>query len=244
MITSAHMTEPTDVSPFESPTPLWNRGDVWRIFGLFVFGYIVVNIAVGVVVFINDGDITIGATVANVLGMTIALAGSVLLINRFRPKHSLTKLGFQSTTTNWLAISAALGVLVFLRIFPIQALAEAVPALTVGLESLMEMLVFDTVLETVTVALLTSFIVPFYEEFFFRSYVQNALSGRFGRWGGIIGSGLLFGLFHIFPLQAISAVPLGILAAWLYDRTGSLWPAIILHIVNNFIATGIMPFFQ
>ena len=87
MITSAHMTDSTTLPTHENQAPLWNRGDVWRIFGLFLFAYIVVNIAVGVVVFLNDGEVTIGATVANVLAMAIALPGSVLLVNRFRPKH-------------------------------------------------------------------------------------------------------------------------------------------------------------
>jgi membrane protease YdiL (CAAX protease family) len=33
---------------------------------------------------------------------------------------------------------------------------------------------------------------------------------------------------------------LGILLAWLYERTGSLWLPIMLHVVNNAIAFAVL----
>lgn len=223
---------------------LWNRSDVWRIFGLFFLLYIVTNVVIAVITIVNDGQITIAATIANTLMMTLTLIGSVLIVNRSRPKHSLTTLGFQPTSRKWLGVASALGAILVLRSFLIEPLLARYPALNAGLDALMEMLVFDTVVEQVIVAIAASLIVPIYEEFFFRSYVQNALAGRWGRWGGIIISGLLFGLFHLIPLQAISAIPLGLACAWIYDRTGSLWPAILLHAVNNFLAVAILPLFM
>ena len=224
-------------------TILWNRGDVWRIFGLFFAFFIVTNI-IGGVYSVLAGEIGVGFTAFNTLMMTLTLAGSMLIVNRFRPKHTRFELGFKPVSRKWLGISAVLGGLLVLRSFLLEPLLEAYPALNAGLDVLMEMLSFDSAWETVIVAILVSFIVPFYEELFFRGYVQNAMAGRWGRWVGIIGSGLAFGLFHLIPLQAIAATTLGIVAAWLYDRTGSLWPAIVLHMVNNFVAAAILPLFM
>ena len=227
-------------------TVLWNRGDVWRIFGLFFGFFIATNIVGGVYVFVV-GEIGVAFTALNTLFMTLTLAGSVLIVNRFRPKHSLFDLGFKPISRKWVGISVLLGIVIFMRTLLgvlLEPLLEAYPGLTAGVDALVEMLSFSTAWETAIVAILVSFVVPVYEELFFRGYVQNAMAGRWGRWAGIIGSGLAFGLFHMIPLQVIAATPLGILAAWLYDRTGSLWPAIILHMVNNFIAAAITPLFM
>lgn len=235
----------------EVPTPqnnsplakLWNRGDGWRIALLAFLAYIIANIIVAAVVIIaNDGELGLGGTIANFFAIATALVGSVLVVNRFRPKHTLTTLGFKPTTRNWLLIAAAIGVVAPARGLLLQPLAERYPALNAGVDLLEQMLVFDDPVYMVIVAAFGVLFVPIYEEFFFRAFVQNILHGKWGRWVGIIGSGLAFGLFHIIPLQAISAVPLGIAAAWLYERTNSLWPAIVLHVVNNLLTFAMIPF--
>ena len=32
----------------------------------------------------------------------------------------------------------------------------------------------------------------------------------------------------------------GVALAWLYDRTGSLWPSVIAHAINNALALAIL----
>ncbi len=238
---------PNEIAPLPAPSKLlrlWNRGDVWRIFGLFFLLWIVTNIVVAAITIANGGDITIAATIANTLMMTLTLAGSVFFINWRRPKHTFSTLGFSSTTRNWLLVAAGFGALLPFRALPLQALLTQFPALNFGLDALMEMLVFESLSEQIIAGIAVALFAPVYEEVFFRGYVQNAMAGRWGRWVGIIGSGLFFGLFHLIPLQAISAIPLGLLCAWVYDRTGSLWPAILLHAVNNFLAVAILPLFM
>jgi membrane protease YdiL (CAAX protease family) len=59
-------------------------------------------------------------------------------------------------------------------------------------------------------------------------------------WAAAALSGAVFGLLHYTDPDSIGVVPqlavLGVLLAWLYERTGSLWPPILLHVVNNAIA--------
>ena len=74
------------------------------------------------------------------------------------------------------------------------------------------------------------------EELIFRGYAQRQLERAAGVAGGIFLTGLFFGLYHLDPLQALPLSVLGAYLAYLTWRTGSLWPAIIVHFANNAFA--------
>lgn len=77
---------------------------------------------------------------------------------------------------------------------------------------------------------------PFTEEVFFRGFVFAGLWPRLGSTGAIIVSALIFSLFHVAPGVLIPIFITGVLLAWLYRRTGSLWPSIVAHAGQNAIA--------
>ena len=77
------------------------------------------------------------------------------------------------------------------------------------------------------------------EEILFRGYVQRQFERGTGVVAGIVLSGIVFGLYHLRLTQAIPLCVLGIYLAWLAWRTGSLWPAIVVHFMNNAIAVAI-----
>ena len=77
---------------------------------------------------------------------------------------------------------------------------------------------------------------PFIEEVFFRGFVFAGLWQRLGSTGAIIVSALIFSLFHVVPGVLIPIFITGVLLAWLYRRTGSLWPSIVAHAGQNAIA--------
>jgi len=74
---------------------------------------------------------------------------------------------------------------------------------------------------------------PVLEEIIFRGYLQSALTDRFSPAVGIGASALVFAGFHFqleaFPLLALIGAACGIA----YHVTQSLWPAVLLHILNN-----------
>lgn len=74
---------------------------------------------------------------------------------------------------------------------------------------------------------------PILEELLFRGAVTKELLKRYKPGTAIVLSGLLFGLFHINPAQVVGAILIGFFFAWLYYRTRSLVPGIVLHILNN-----------
>ena len=71
------------------------------------------------------------------------------------------------------------------------------------------------------------------EEIFFRGLVQRNLERAFGAVGGLVVTGVVFGLFHLRLSQALPLIILGIYLAYLTWRTGSLWVPIVVHFVNN-----------
>lgn len=77
------------------------------------------------------------------------------------------------------------------------------------------------------------------EELLFRGYVQRQAERGLGIAGGILFSGIVFGLYHLRLSQALPLCVLGIYLAWLVWRTGSLWPAVIVHFTNNAIAVAL-----
>ena len=81
---------------------------------------------------------------------------------------------------------------------------------------------------------------PLTEEIFFRGFVFAGLTPRLGIPRAIVVSALVFSSFHIFFSIGV-LVPIfvtGMLLAWLYHRTGSLWPGIAAHAGQNALAVS------
>jgi uncharacterized protein len=79
-------------------------------------------------------------------------------------------------------------------------------------------------------------VAPVAEEFFFRGFIFQALRRSWGVWLAAPASGLIFGALHF---QLDKLVPLAILGtalAYVFHRTRSLFPCILLHVLNNTVA--------
>jgi uncharacterized protein len=81
-------------------------------------------------------------------------------------------------------------------------------------------------------------LAPISEEVCFRGMLFGGLRERLPRISAALLSGLIFGALH--AVSGVSAVPpliiFGFLLALLYERTGSIVPGIILHMLNNSVA--------
>ena len=75
---------------------------------------------------------------------------------------------------------------------------------------------------------------PIIEEIGFRGiFLGGLLKTRCRPWIAILISAVVFALFHGFGAQFVTAMLFGILAGWLYWRTGSIIPCLIIHVTNN-----------
>jgi membrane protease YdiL (CAAX protease family) len=82
-----------------------------------------------------------------------------------------------------------------------------------------------------TLAVAVAIVAPLAEETFFRGFLFPAIGRRYGLVWGIVVSGALFAIPHLGG--QVPAFILGILLAWLYWKTGSLWPCILTHFAYN-----------
>jgi membrane protease YdiL (CAAX protease family) len=82
---------------------------------------------------------------------------------------------------------------------------------------------------------------PICEEFFFRGFLYRILRGRFGLWPALVLDGAIFGSIHLTsggPLAVALIAPLGFLLCLIYERSGSIFPTIALHALNNSIVSA------
>jgi hypothetical protein len=79
-------------------------------------------------------------------------------------------------------------------------------------------------------------VAPFVEEVFFRGFVFPGLRQRLGWKQAALASAGLFALAHFIPTSLLPIFILGLIFAYLYQLSGSIWPAILMHMLTNTVA--------
>ena len=79
----------------------------------------------------------------------------------------------------------------------------------------------------------TVIMAPLAEELFLRGLVYTRMKKGMPVIVAMIISSVLFGLLHMHWLWALYAAVLGMLLAWTFERTKSLWASILLHFSYN-----------
>jgi membrane protease YdiL (CAAX protease family) len=86
----------------------------------------------------------------------------------------------------------------------------------------------------------TSIFAPLTEELLFRGFTFSLVGRRWGVILGILISSLSFGLAHLQPNIVLVTAILGVYLCWMYLKTKSLVPGIVLHMLNNATAVTIL----
>lgn len=109
---------------------------------------------------------------------------------------------------------------------------------------------------TFTQWLNTVFIAGVVEEILFRGYFLQEIKERFSFWKANLLVSLLFVSIH-FPIWYVNADEIAhnavawsqliafifgfsLLQGWLFRKSGSLWPCIMMHMMNNFMALALV----
>jgi membrane protease YdiL (CAAX protease family) len=79
-------------------------------------------------------------------------------------------------------------------------------------------------------------IAPFVEEVFFRGFVFTGLRHRWNWKQAALASAGLFALAHFIPTSILPIFLLGLIFAFLYQISNSIWPAILMHMLTNTVA--------
>lgn len=74
---------------------------------------------------------------------------------------------------------------------------------------------------------------PVVEELFFRGFLFQGFRQKYGWVKGGLLSSVIFGMAHLDPAAFLPTAILGFLLAYMYHRSNSVWPPIILHVLVN-----------
>ena len=166
------------------------------------------------------GAMSVGLLLSTIIMLLIIHASGL-----FRLRLSL----FRSISRRPLFLSTAL---VFTSMFVLNIFVQWFP-----LEDMMQD-TFSGISHNVLGALSISLFGPILEEVMFRGAIQGYITRKTGKpILAIIVASLIFGVFHINPIQVVYASLLGMIFGWIYYRTGSLLSVIVGHVLNNTIAT-------
>lgn len=81
--------------------------------------------------------------------------------------------------------------------------------------------------------ILIAVVAPMAEELFFRGMLYPLLRQRWAVWPAILVNGLLFSLIHILPPLLPGLFLVGVVLAWVREKSGSIIPCILLHALQN-----------
>ena len=168
------------------------------------------------------------------LGLFLSSLAMLFFIHKmglFRLRLSL----FRSIAFKPLLQSTAL---VFTSMLALNILVQWLP-----LENVLENQ-FEGLTHTFLGALTISLLAPVLEEVMFRGAIQGYLTRKLGNpWLAMAMAALVFGVYHMNPVQVVYASMFGFILGWMYYRTGSLMSVIVGHVLNNSIATLTMLMF-
>ncbi|MEE8444211.1 MAG: type II CAAX endopeptidase family protein [Alphaproteobacteria bacterium] len=170
-----------------------------------------------------------------------ALVGGVQALRLRRRDFTWHRFGLRPTTRRWIWIGVGLGVL----FVPLSILVSTGTQKLLGLPSespQMPLLAPEGFSWTayVIILVLGGILVPLAEEIFFRGLVYGWLRRVWSVPAGVMVSALIFGVIHGFVVVIVAAAMIGIALALLYEKSRSLWPSAVLHMVFNSISLSLM----
>lgn len=194
--------------------------------------------------FVNNSNDTLGSftTMMNRDMSLILLISAVMyclvlaLIYKIGKKKIIEDFGFKNNNIKNLILAVFLGLSLWLIITGGLTLMETYGVMQQQFKSFEELTGAIVEGSTLITFLAVGIVVPFTEEFLFRGVVQKTLSKGMSIKAAIILQGVLFGIYHFNLIQGLYATLLGIVYGYVTYKCKSLWPSVIMHVVNNSIA--------
>ncbi len=186
-------------------------------------------------------EITLAYIIAITALEVIAILVSVYLFGLLRKHLHWMDIGFVPTTFRWV-VAAALTALIFIPIIGLIALAIQI---VLGLPTENPQLEFlvpkdITWFGGLVMVILGGLLVPIAEEILFRGVLYRWMRQFSSPLVAIPVTSAIFGLLHGDVAVAGATFVMGIILAWFYERSRSLWPSIVIHTVNNGIKLALL----
>jgi membrane protease YdiL (CAAX protease family) len=226
----SHEEVKMEIQDIQQDSVLWTARDVWL--GVGTFGlWLIAAIVFAVVAQFLSWQIDIGLFVT-LWELTLVVPVWWFTVRKYDVGwRALGLRGFGGKTLGigcglmLVAFGFNLAYSLFLSLFDLQAQMDLVA-------------LFDEVTSPWPLLLGGIVVAPVVEELFFRGFVFAGLQKRFGwKSAGLISAGL-FAVMHLRPLTVLPILLLGMIFAYLYHRSKSIWPAVAMHVLTNGIGLG------
>jgi len=216
------------------PPAAWGPG---RAFAAFAF-VLAASIVFGVVVVAFDNDLeslAAGVAVQALLAGSLIFAAFLFATPGMRGLASAESLGLRRPLRKsvWLAIATYFGYIACAVVIALLLAPEQ--------EDITRELGGDEgVLGTVIAGILIVIVAPVSEEIFFRGFFYPGLKKGMPVILAALLASVVWGLLHYTGAGTwgvvVQITVFGLWLSWLYERTGSIYPTIAVHILNNAVA--------
>lgn len=234
-----------DIRTYSPPGPVrWNLWDVAKVVILFLFfGYMLIMIE-SFLVFIfplvrdNNFRMILNSSILDVLAVVFIIYFSVgeykerlealgLSLKNFVKNVFYGIVGYLATVPVLMAvvISTAIIVTVFKYTPPQQAVVQLFMK-----EENVRFLIFTSFFASIA--------GPIIEELFFRGFMYNALKKKMPVLWAMVLSAAAFAVLHAHAVGFLPILVIGMLLAYLYEKTGTIVSSVTVHILHNMSMVG------
>ena len=205
--------------------PSW--GDLLTLLGVFIVATVLGSLLTSILQKIGSVSSGFGAFLGYVIQFTLVIVFGLFQRKIRSPKGTrllrfgLAKLDFVIVLWGTIMVLAT-GIVIepLLNLFPATYLDQLGNIMSAG-----GWMMFTSIV-----------VAPVIEETLFRGILQDALMRKYGVFIGIVIASAVFGIVHLIPQQVVNAFMIGLVLGYIYYRTGSLWPVILIHCINNAIS--------
>ncbi|MBQ5609060.1 MAG: CPBP family intramembrane metalloprotease [Rikenellaceae bacterium] len=230
------MNDPRFEAPRAQRFPTW--GDMLAVVGIYLLATVATSIVMAIVAAVSGGAESLTERMSSgpmsalsyALSMTLTIVGVLIYRKLRRGKGKMFRLsmrGFNPMLILWgfvLVLITGIVIEPVLNLFP---------------ESFLDLLNQMGANGGWSVLML-AILAPVMEEVLFRGILLESVREKYSSGRAIVVSALMFGVIHVIPQQVVNAFVIGLILGFIYVRTDSLWPVIIIHALNNAMAYVIM----
>lgn len=229
--------------PDQGPVP-WNLWDVTKVVVLFLFfGYMLIMIESFLVSIFplfksSNFRMMLNSSILDILAVVFIID---IAARHYRERISVLGLSAKNFLRN-----VFYGIAGYLAAIPVLMLTLVITAIVIAIfkytpekQAVVQLFIKE---ENVPFLAYTSFFAavagPMIEELFFRGFLYGALKKYIGIAGAMAATGALFAGLHAHPVGFIPIMMIGMLLAYLYEKTGTLVASVTAHMIHNASMVG------
>lgn len=236
---------PIEVQP--SMPPAWSMEDAWVGLGLAISVLLIGAIAVTIarhspmlLILLRPYSLALEASAPTAVELVYVLPVIVILAWR---RADWSSLGFRDFQGRTLAMGCAMTAVTYMAMLVYGIILVALKVKTQG-DLMMQVMRATRAPAGYFIAAVIA--APFAEEVFFRGFFFQGLRQRFGWVTAMLLSSAVFASAHLMLVALLPTFLLGCVLAYVYHRSNSIWPGMIIHcLVNSFamclLLTALLP---